>query len=607
MAYGIEEIAKMQVTGPVEGGDMVAKPNEMPVGAAALLSKMSKKNTPGIFKLPMPDKQMPNFMKVAAEGVEQQTAQGDSINQMAGELLRQGINIQGMGMDEIIQIYEQTFGSPGDTDEFGVSEIDPSDWRSILKMLEAGMSWEEIEAQTGSVELDQAAALKDIRDDAKKVEAFAPEGEQLAYINKEEADILKLLGGSGEREPITGVETFGLFDDIADVHTGAKNIEDTVSYQQAQNNPKSQEAKWMQNENVQQSFNQAKQAGQQAQEQAGGKHIQTQEEIVSSLPDPIIPKKEEEKKDGEGLVDFLKNQGMNIMGMPTLDMMDMFSKGVENLEEWQVKKLLEGSVKDTGTGMGNLLYQLGTNKEKFEDWFDKRGDIFDEAFEGEKTKEGDPVASLSDEEKFQYLVDKYTGNKQFDKTYTPETYYKSKSGESSADYQKRMREKGVTDKELAQMQAEGKIDFSRANTMLIQEGRERLKQERGGDRHPGTGVSTGPGEKITETIDETITTTPDEKAGAWNLGGTMPYTHDVATGGVEMDVPLGRRFQIDKGGKYRGTTGMDLNEAMQYATLGGYQQLEPFQEYLARRRKHLGEDEPQYFDEEGNVIYSGTV
>jgi hypothetical protein len=49
---------------------------------------------------------------------------------------------------------------------------------------------------------------------------------------------------------------------------------------------------------------------------------------------------------------------------------------------------------------------------------------------------------------------------------------------------------------------------------------------------------------------------------------------------------------------------MDLNEAMQYATLGGYGQLEPFQEYLARRRKHLGEDEPVYFDEEGNVIYS---
>ena len=51
MAYGIEELAEMKVTGPVQGGDMVAKPNEMPVGAAALLAKMQKKNTPGLFKL----------------------------------------------------------------------------------------------------------------------------------------------------------------------------------------------------------------------------------------------------------------------------------------------------------------------------------------------------------------------------------------------------------------------------------------------------------------------------------------------------------------------------------------------------------------------------
>ena len=138
MAYGIEEIAEMQVTGPDQGGDMVAKPNEMPVGAAALLNKMQKKNTPGVFKLPSPDKDMPDFMKVAAEGVERETAQGDTINIMAGELMRQGIDTRGMGMDDVIRIYEQTFGSPGDVDEFGVSAVDPSDWRTILRILEAG-------------------------------------------------------------------------------------------------------------------------------------------------------------------------------------------------------------------------------------------------------------------------------------------------------------------------------------------------------------------------------------------------------------------------------------------------------------------------------------
>jgi hypothetical protein len=86
----------------------------------------------------------------------------------------------------------------------------------------------------------------------------------------------------------------------------------------------------------------------------------------------------------------------------------------------------------------------------------------------------------------------------------------------------------------------------------------------------------------------------------------MPYTEDIRTAGVETDVPLGRRFGIDRAGKYA-PTGMDLSKAMEYATLGGYGQLEPFQEYLTRRRKYLGEDKPRYFDEEGNVIYSETT
>ena len=225
MARGIEELAEMQVTGPVQGGDMVMKPDQAPVGAAALLNKMSRQNTPGIFKLPMPDKQMPDFMKVAAEGVEQQTAQGDSINKMAGELMRQGINIQGMGMDEIIQIYEQTFGSPGDVDEFGVSKIDPSDWRTIIKILEAGgdpgtetqisnlwQTWQKIKDRAGedaanqwlATQEAQAASLKFPGNFTSKDQNVtelprnlrtAPDAEEtkLAYITDDEQALLALM------------------------------------------------------------------------------------------------------------------------------------------------------------------------------------------------------------------------------------------------------------------------------------------------------------------------------------------------------------------------------------------------------------------------------
>ena len=132
------------------------------------------------------------------------------------------------------------------------------------------------------------------------------------------------------------------------------------------------------------------------------------------------------------------------------------------------------------------------------------------------------------------------------------------------------------------------------------------RQKNGQEKRSGGGGGGGAPieEQIAETITETATTNP--LAGAFNVGGTMPYTHDVATAGVETNVPLGRRFGIDKAGKYD-PTGRDLSKAMEYATLGGYSQLEPFQEYLARRRKYLDEDKPQYFDEDGNVIYSGVT
>jgi len=47
-----------------------------------------------------------------------------------------------------------------------------------------------------------------LRGAAQTVNAMAPEGESLAYINPQEAGILKLLGGSGEPQPVTGIPSF---------------------------------------------------------------------------------------------------------------------------------------------------------------------------------------------------------------------------------------------------------------------------------------------------------------------------------------------------------------------------------------------------------------
>jgi len=48
----------------------------------------------------------------------------------------------------------------------------------------------------------------EIRSAARTVNSLAPEGERLAYINPQEEGILRLLGGSGQPEPVTGIPSF---------------------------------------------------------------------------------------------------------------------------------------------------------------------------------------------------------------------------------------------------------------------------------------------------------------------------------------------------------------------------------------------------------------
>jgi hypothetical protein len=284
---------------------------------------------------------------------------------------------------------------------------------------------------------------------------------------------------------------------------------------------------------------------------------------------------------------------------PLLPMM-MITQGLDAAaqawEEAQVEKLVSKlGTGEAATGWGNLLAAMSTGgkinergEKWFEDWGDKLGEGSLEA--AEKDWSDDPDKALKE----LVAMASASGGDEFKKTYDPKEYYKDP--------------KNYDPKAMAQAQREGKLDFTRDNTAAIEEGRRQLEEDRQGGtvkRSGGGGGGGGPvEEQIAEAITETTTTNP--LAGAFNVGGTMPYTHDVATAGVETDVPLGRRFGIDKAGKYD-PTGRDLSKAMEYATLGGYSQLEPFQEYLTRRREHLDEDEPRWFDEEGNVIYSGVT
>ena len=79
MASGVEMLGQMSETealaGPVSGGNMVVKPNEVPVGGAAMLAKalrgQANKGIGGIYELPSQKAPTPEFMQMAKAGLQQ--------------------------------------------------------------------------------------------------------------------------------------------------------------------------------------------------------------------------------------------------------------------------------------------------------------------------------------------------------------------------------------------------------------------------------------------------------------------------------------------------------------------------------------------------------
>ena len=77
MATGIEMLGQMgtdqSLAGPVQGGNMVVKPNQVPVGGAAMLAKalrgQANKGVGGMYVLPEQQDQTPEFMKIAQSNV----------------------------------------------------------------------------------------------------------------------------------------------------------------------------------------------------------------------------------------------------------------------------------------------------------------------------------------------------------------------------------------------------------------------------------------------------------------------------------------------------------------------------------------------------------
>ena len=568
MAVGIEQIA-----GPVNAGDIIMRDEEAPRGAAALLNKMINKGTQGMYKLPEQDKEMPGFMKDAMKESEQAAVDPSDFR-------------------TILRILEAG-GDPEDYIE--QTKLDASDFRTILKLLEQGFSMEEIESMT------QASML---RDKAKTLNEAAPEGEMLAYINPEEAGVLKLLGGAGAMTK-AGIPTFfNIEEEMMKAAYGSSSPgseKDKGSSSSAQDSTDRRGA-YIAGSNMPTGTkppdtftNEEKEAF-----QAG----QDEKDYVQRAKSGDLTKEEQaiamgiasqgDKKDPYNIFqDFAKDVITSPDPKSYLDNSPTGSKVLKLIEDFEP---LEGNI---GLEDLNLLGVFKTLAGQL------GGDKEDRLFRDEDKKE------LTREGFMKKLGDIPGGRDAFfnlTKRFDPKNFYKvvgmpQTSGAiedlaknqmiSGTKLNKIKEDFGKDSKEYKDaIRFNRQIDEAR---MLTNKKKDGQQSQQGGSG----GGAQAPADKPADDMPE-----PDERAGQFNVGGTMPYTSD-RTGGVEMQVPLGRRFQLKEDGKFRGSTPFTMDDVMKYATKGGFQQLEPFQEYLKRRKDFLGEEDPEYFDEEGNVIYGG--
>jgi len=568
MAKGIETLA-----GPVSENDVIMRENEAPMGAAALMNKQVRKSVPGFYKLPSQEKETPGFMKSAKAGVDQDMAQMDTISTMAGALMREGVDTRQMNPDQIIMLYEQMMGSVGDRDQFGIT--------------------------------DATDALNDM----------APDGEKLAYINPEEAGILAMLGGAGEMTP-QGIPSFRI--------AGNFRIGDTDYSSPSQSDMNKEK-------------DPAEQRRQAAQSMASV-GLQSAGDVVSSKANQqqkIINYYQDRERDKDDSTGGMSNQLAQVYGQTAA------ARGKEGAGSVSFdpktatgKRLIQDSGKNLARDIitsSDPLQALKDNQRAQEifslmgDYTPLTGNIgFEDlnllgAFKAltkgglgkkkkdrltRKDKDGEDTDEMTKEGFYEKLGDIEGGRDIFNnliKRYDTQNYYRVAGMPQTTGGLEEMVQFGkVTDTTGMDRDSKEYKEAKKFNNQLfaareyVQEKRSRNDQQQSGGEFTQPAM---PG--------DTTTVTPSEDAYKFNVGGTMPYTDDVLTGGKEMQVPVGKRMQLDSTGAMK-TQPRSAADLLNIATQGGgFNQLEDFNNYIKRRRKFLGEEEPEYFDEDGNVIMAG--
>ena len=564
MAKGIETLA-----GPVSENDVIMRENEAPVGAAALMNKQVRKSVPGFYKLPSQENDTPGFMKAAKAGVDQEMAQGDTISNMAGTLMREGVDVQGMNQDQIIMLYEQMMGSTGDRDQFGVSK---NQYPNNFADDEGGILMLPRNLRTAPGVPETSLAY--ITDDEKSLLSFMKPG--TPHKGPEDVpsyDSMDYVAAPSTPKPPGASQSS--FDAVAQ-GGGTQQQQDFVQqFQQSAQTPSGQN--YM--DNVQQDIDQGDSSSD-----------------ISNIIKNMKVKTGTKDKDDTSLGNLqFKNFAKNIL---TSD--NPLAALQETERGKNIVNLIDGYTPLTGnielgspfSMIAQLVGQSGIGKKKKDRLF-------------RKDEDGEDTTDMTQEGFMEKLGDIKGGRDTFFnliKRLDPQNFYKVTGMPQTSGGLEEMA--GIDATKFGSRKLPDGSDNPNYNPDFANQifaARESIRKDNDNNNNQmassGFTQPTMPG--------DTTTVTPLDDAYQFNVGGTMPYTDDVLTGGKEMQVPVGKRMQLDSTGAMK-TQPRSAADLLNIATQGGgFNQLEDFNNYIKRRQKFLGEEEPEYFDEDGNVIMAG--
>jgi hypothetical protein len=578
MATGVEMLGQMsedmQLAGPVQGGNMVVKPNEAPVGAAAMLSKAlrkeANKGVAGIYELPTPQEPLPEFMRMAQQGVSQQESE------------QRNMYPNNFADDEggILVLPRNLRTAPG-VPQTSLAYITDEE-KAILGLLKPGTPHKGPEDVPSYDSLDYVAADKPMtssKGDQGTSQSSFDSGAS-SYDNVSVGQGNWNFGGQGSSEQSDKLDSYdnyydtyeasvGTPDEVGvttDDFSGGSNMGSTVAgnvAKQIQEEKKQEEQQKIAEKIKEAEKNNDKNLFNEIANDAKKMGYDVKNIITQFLPDFFgfgDKEKKGDKKKKPSIIEQYMTSG------PFVSIMDMISKPTEeSFTDNNYKAIMKNKYfNEDGTFKGDTAKERELMEKDFDRFTKEYSDLLPSGMDT-----GNPNEMKSMKEVI--MSGNIPEGSDLEKRLNPDKYWSENKPVSSLDF-----------KDMAEAQAQGKLAFTKENTQAIEEGRRLLAQDRGGNK---SGGMRRPMVMEEEDVTEQIVEADDM---------TMPYK-GPRTGDKEVNVPLSSRFKTDPTkdiAQFTQTprTQEDIYKYMTQGTTGEGITLEPFSEYQRRRRKALGLD-----------------